>query len=192
MKTRTARNPSASKLRHVFVTLTYVQSLPLPLSSLRSVTQESKRMSGHLLQVKGKYDHLVEVCLNFSNGLDDVACFFERCNPKRLLGRIAAFGSAMYKCRLMMACFRSMIHNQGSAGWPQFISPCATLQMASGNELERPHSHSRVRICTGAAGHSIRHLRVPDCAVRNPLHYGARTMPSLTVQQTLHLMQTCT
>ncbi len=82
---RTARSRSASKSRHVFDTLTYVQSLLLPLSSLRSVMQKSERMSGHLLQVKGKYDHLVEVCLNFSNGLDDVACFFERCHLTHLL-----------------------------------------------------------------------------------------------------------
>ncbi len=31
------------------------------------------------LQLKGKYDQLFAVCLRFSNGLDDIAGFFERC-----------------------------------------------------------------------------------------------------------------
>ena len=68
------------------------------------------------------------------------------------------------------------------------VKPCASPQVASGTELERPHGHSRLCERTGAAGHGVRHLRVPDCAVRNPLHHGAPIMPSCAIWRTPHLM----
>jgi hypothetical protein len=68
------------------------------------------------------------------------------------------------------------------------VKPCASPQVASGTELERPHGHSRLCERAGGAGHGIRPLRVPNCAVCNPLHHGARMMPSCAIWRTLHLM----
>lgn len=47
MTTRTARNHSASKSRHVFYMSTNGQSMPLPLRLLRSMAQEPNAHDSH-------------------------------------------------------------------------------------------------------------------------------------------------
>lgn len=52
---------------------------PTGLKSEGGDEDEDRQKSLSLkIKVKGKYDKLLQVCLRFSNGLDDVACFFER------------------------------------------------------------------------------------------------------------------
>jgi hypothetical protein len=71
-------------LSHVF---TYVAHAA-PFGAVHDAqfdTGEQHPFNPHLVQVKGKYDHLIEVCLRFSNGLDSVACFFERYHLRNMI-----------------------------------------------------------------------------------------------------------
>lgn len=71
--------------------------------------------------MKGKYDHLVEVCLNFSNGLDDVACFFERCQVGCLQESGLEISDTVCKWRLMMALLL-ILDAQPGCSWRLYLS----------------------------------------------------------------------